>query len=90
MSEYPHNTRFAHTGFRPLIILRLRALVSRVLSWFLGFRVSGLRGTSVEDPRPAHDNYINLRLPKFLATATLFCFPWSHPAGSRANHTFWP
>ena len=61
----------------------------RVLGWFLGFRVqgsgfrvyvlgfrvSGLRGTSVKDPCPAHDNYINSqlhypnssRLPRFLA-----------------------
>ena len=59
--------------------------------YVLGFsRVSGLRGTSVKDPCPAHDDYINSRLPKFLTLATFFSFPWSHPAGSRANHTFWP
>ncbi len=31
-----------------------------------------------------------ITLPKFLTSATFFSFPWSHPAGSRANHTFWP
>ena len=36
--------------------------------------------------------YINSRLPKFLTPATFFwlSLPWSHPAESLANHTFWP
>ena len=58
--------------------------------YVLGFRVSDLRGTSVKDPCPAHDNYINSRLPNLLTPVTSFSFPGSHPTGSRANHTFWP
>ena len=56
--------------------------------YVLGFRVSCLKGTSVKDTCPAHDNYINSRLPKFLTPAMFFGFPWSHSSRRFAGKSY--
>ena len=53
-----------------------------------GFRVSGLRGSSVKDPTPKHEKRTTSPMPKILTPATFFSFPVNAPEGSRATHTF--
>ena len=58
--------------------------------YVLGFRVSGLRGSSVKDPTPKHEKRTTSPMPKILTPATFFSFPVNAPEGSRATHTFCP
>ena len=58
--------------------------------YVLGFRVSGLRGSSVKDPTPKHEKRTTSPMPNILTPATFLSFPVNAPEGSRATHTFCP
>ena len=58
------------------------------LFYVLGFRVSGLRGSSVKDPTPKHEKRTTSPMPKILTPATFFGFPLNAPEGLRATHAF--
>ena len=69
-------------------IMKRQGLGFRV--YVLGFRVSGLRGSSVKDPTPKHEKRTTSPMPKILTPTTFFNFPVNAPEGSRATHTFCP